>query len=187
MKNTIVFIAMCCAFITACQPTTEQKTQNAEKPASTPTAANDVITDLAPVTGKPVTEPVGNAKGMEGDIGDCFAADPQLDQVDLNTTPVDCTQPHTHQLYARLMLDDKPYPGRQVLIDTAHQYCDSALNSHINPDVLNYDSSYQPIFPSQAGWDEDNDRNIFCLYVEFESGSEDKLKQLTSSALTANK
>jgi hypothetical protein len=160
MASRSALIFACC-LLAACQPSSDDNAK--------------VITELADK--KPertVTEPVSKVKSTRMDIGDCFISE-------IDHKPIVCTKPHTFEVYSRLMLDAQEYPGRQVIIDTAHSHCDSALGAHIKPELLNMDSTYQPIFPSPESWDAD--RDIFCLYMEYEAGREDRRKLITGSVL----
>jgi Septum formation len=154
-------------------------------PACQPSSsnANKVITDMAPVKNdQPLTEPVSKVKSTKMDIGDCFITEVEIGNGKFDQKLVDCAKPHTMEVYSRLILSEKEYPGRQVIIDTANQHCESALDVHVKPQTRNVYSTYQPIFPSPESWSEDHD--IFCLYMEYEARNEDRRKLITGSVLT---
>jgi hypothetical protein len=168
MKQQFYFSLAFFLLLAACQPSSSNK--------------NKVVTDLAPAkTDQTISETVSKVESIPIDIGDCFITDVDIGDGKFDHRPIDCLKPHTFEVYSRLMLSEKEYPGRQVIIDTAHQHCDSALEVHIKPELWNINSGYQPIFPSPESWDEDHD--IFCLYMEYEDGNEDRRKLITGSVL----
>jgi hypothetical protein len=154
------------------------------QPSSSNTST--VTTDLAPKKDdQTITEPVSKIKSIFMDIGNCFISEIEIGNGKFDHKPIDCEKPHTFEVYSRLMLNEQQYPGRKVVIDTANQHCESALDVHIKPELLNVDSTYQPIFPSPESWDDD--RDIVCLYMEYETGREDRRKLITGSVLTPTK
>jgi hypothetical protein len=168
MAQQYFFSLVIFLLLTACQP-----------PSSN---SNKVITDLAPKKeDQTIKEPVSKVKSTSVDIGDCFISEVEIGNGKFDHKHIDCEKPHTFEVYSRLMLNEQEYPGRQVIIDTAHQYCESTLDVHINPERLSMDSTYQPIFPSPESWEED--RDIFCLYMEYESSNEGRRKLITGSVL----
>jgi hypothetical protein len=139
---------------------------------------------------KPANSDVAPVR-IAGDVGDCFLANGAIGDV-LSGKKTACSQAHTHEIYARMILDAGPYPGRKTLIDKAMRFCEKQLPMQIAPEVLTASakraksidlSSFQPIFPSPESWKDSNDLNIYCLYVEFADDSASTLAKRTESAL----
>jgi hypothetical protein len=144
----------------------------------------------APPLSEPASTEVVPAR-MTGDIGECFMADGKISDA-LSGVKASCSEAHTHEIYARMILDAGPYPGRETMIDKATQFCEQQLPIQIAPEVLAATakraqetelSSFQPIFPSPESWQENNDLSIYCLYVEFAQPGVSTLANRTESAL----
>lgn len=85
---------------------------------------------------------------------------------------VDCSEPHTGEIYSLPQLPDGDFPGEAALQETAGQLCSGQdFQTYVGKP---YDEStvyLQFLVPSEDTW-EDGDREIVCILTADEAGSE---------------
>ena len=97
-------------------------------------------------------------------VGDCVQDMVSEDNYDLIV--VDCTKPHTDEVYATFTLPQEDWPGTREVDDLGWQGCDPRYEEYVGkaPDDSDLDQYIHP--PVKAGWDED--RVVVCTVADGE-------------------
>lgn len=102
-------------------------------------------------------------------VGDCLNSAKLAEEVETVPT-VPCAEAHDTEIYAATVLPEGDFPGDEEILVAADEYCLPAFETFIG---LPYDSSaiyYQPLTPTQAGWETADDREILCMAVDEAGG-----------------
>lgn len=153
--------------LAACQPTTDDSTPSAE---ALPTQTH-VANASAPASA------TANDDGEERSVfdvegGDCFSA--SGDQVE-TVTVVDCEDPHIYEVFA--VFDHEAdagevYPGDDAILEYADAGCQPLFEDYVRIDYQTSIYWITSVTPSQATWDEGDDREIVCALTLGEEGTE---------------
>lgn len=98
-------------------------------------------------------------------VGDCFTDDSESEQVSSVPT-VPCSEPHDSEIYAEMTFDDGDYPGDDALAETAWRFCGEQFASFVSLDYEDSALEYYPITPTQAGWEQIDDRLVSCAIYD---------------------
>ncbi len=75
-------------------------------------------------------------------------------------------QPHDNEIYAQMQMYQPSYPGEQVVLQSAEDYCLAQFPSFVGK---SYESSILDvtyIYPTQESWNQVNDREISCAGID---------------------
>ena len=112
----------------------------------------------------------GNLDVFQIRIGDCFddgSTYNTADTVEISGVGgVPCSQPHDNEIYAQMQMYQPSYPGEQVVLQSAEDYCLAQFESFVGK---SYESSVLDItyiYPTQESWNQVNDREISCAVYD---------------------
>lgn len=77
-------------------------------------------------------------------------------------TLVDCSEAHTYEVYASLLLDDAPYPGDADIIDQADEFCETAFEPFVGVAYGGSSLLVENLWPTEQSWREWGDRLVTC-------------------------
>ncbi len=97
--------------------------------------------------------------------GDCVS-DANLSDV-VALTLVDCSEAHTYEVYASLVLDDGPYPGDADIIDDADEFCEDAFEPFVGVAYSSSSLLVENLWPTEQSWTDWGDRLVTCA-ITFE-------------------
>ena len=116
--------------------------------------------------GPPQPEPEDAARVGADRIGRCLRFDEALDAVVQDLPFIDCTEPHTHQIYAVKEYDENDvYPGFGELEDDARLACLGAFEAFVGRSAFDSSLFYSWLVPTLEGWNDKNikDRTTLCV------------------------
>ncbi|WP_182112802.1 MULTISPECIES: septum formation family protein [unclassified Actinotalea] len=102
-------------------------------------------------------------------VGDCMNSGELAEEVESVPT-VPCSEPHDSEIFASTELEDGDYPGDDAIFDLADEFCLAEFETFIG---VPYDESeiyYQPLAPSEMGWNELDDREVLCIALDETEG-----------------
>lgn len=99
------------------------------------------------------------------EVGECtdFAGYSASDEDVYEVVLVSCSEPHKWEAYAEETVDDRAFPGDDVLYDLADEFCYQAFGSFVG---VSYEESvyeFTSLTPSREGWELNGDRMVTCL------------------------
>lgn len=104
---------------------------------------------------------------MDADrVGECLRFDEALDAVVDELPFIDCTEPHTHQIYAVKQYDDNDvYPGFGILEDDARLACLGAFEAFVGRSAFESTLFYSWLVPTLESWNDKviKDRITLCV------------------------
>lgn len=106
------------------------------------------------------------------EVGDCFTTDADRTAAFL----VSCDAPHVYEVSAVHPLDEGEYPGDDAVQALTEEICPDAFSSYTGgASAASADHASKAFAPTEAGWNEQGDREIICvvtsLYGSSETGS----------------
>lgn len=114
----------------------------------------------------PSAEPV-----LEVDPGECLLVTDALGAEVSKLPVVDCTTPHTHEIFATVAEDESEvYPGLSALETFAERECYGDFEGFVG--ISPFDSSLfiTWMVPSLDGWNDEDDRTVLCILGRKDSG-----------------
>jgi hypothetical protein len=99
------------------------------------------------------------------DVGTCFD-DTEAEQVS-SVPEVDCSEPHDNEAFALIdYTESGSYPGEEELRNRGTELCIEQFEAYVGLSYPESDLAVFPITPSEASWNDDDDREIICaLYA----------------------
>lgn len=106
---------------------------------------------------------------LKGDCIDLEALDgygesAEGEDFEVESVPVvPCAEEHTGEVYAELIMDDAEYPGDEAMSKKFDEWCYDEFEKFVG---ISYDESvygYTGFYPTQATWDQLNDRSLQCI------------------------
>ncbi|MFE7509277.1 septum formation family protein [Promicromonospora sp. NPDC057488] len=106
---------------------------------------------------------------LKGDCIDLAALDGygetgEGEDFEVESVPVvPCAEEHTGEVYAELIMDDAKYPGDEAMSKKFDEWCYDEFEKFVG---VSYDESvygYTGFYPTQATWDQLNDRSLQCI------------------------
>ena len=76
---------------------------------------------------------------------------------------IDCTQPHTHEIYATVVSTESVYPGVDALGSFAQVKCLSAFQAFVGISAFDSQLSYTWLVPTLKSWNDHKDRSVLCV------------------------
>lgn len=103
-------------------------------------------------------------------VGDCLnTAD--LASGELDAVPVvPCSEPHDSEIYAEIVLTGDEWPGSDVVDVQVDDHCYTQFSSFVG---VAYETSvldYLTFTPTQASWEQGNDRIGQCILIDGDGG-----------------
>lgn len=103
-------------------------------------------------------------------VGDCFVVsemDQSLSEGEVSDVPlVDCSEPHDGEFFHVEELPDGDFPGDQDVDERATEVCEGqAFSDFVGTDYMSSEIWSYNLVPTQASWDQADDREILC-YLE---------------------
>lgn len=108
----------------------------------------------------------GQESAFNMQVGDCWN-DVTTDEVS-DVPMVPCAEEHDNEVYAEFDLPDGAFPGDDAVEEAAFDGCYERFADYIG---ISYEESVleiYPMWPTEAGWDELNDRQIVCSVWDVE-------------------
>lgn len=107
---------------------------------------------------------------LDLEVGQCLTDTASDDQVS-SVPVVDCSEPHTGEIFALPQLPDGDFPGEQAISDQADQLCaGQAFQDYVGVPYQDSDIYYSTLVPSTETWD-DGDREIVCILAAQDGSS----------------
>jgi hypothetical protein len=80
---------------------------------------------------------------------------------------IGCDVPHTHEIYATIVYDEKDvYPGVEELSTFAELRCLQAFEPFVGRSAFDSQLSYTWLVPSLEGWNNEDDDEVLCVLTE---------------------
>lgn len=76
---------------------------------------------------------------------------------------VDCATPHSHEIFAIVLSQDKVYPGFDALESAAQAQCLAHFEGYVGISAFDSSLFYSWIVPTLATWDRNDDRQTICV------------------------
>jgi hypothetical protein len=106
----------------------------------------------------------GNADVMTLRVGDCFD---NIDATEISQVPVvPCADAHDNEVFHAFALEGDEWPGDAAVQEEALAACDPAFEDFVG---VAYDEStldWSLIFPTEASWNEFDDREVQCVLFD---------------------
>lgn len=98
------------------------------------------------------------------DVGDCVTDDVTatgegVDEFDV----VECTEPHTAEVFHTFELPDGDFPGDQALTQAMTEACGPVFEEYIGTAYGESEVEVYPVFPTEQTWDDADDREVICF------------------------
>jgi hypothetical protein len=109
------------------------------------------------------------------DQGECLQVDDGLAAQVAKLPVIDCTKPHTHEIFANVDdTTDQVYPGQATLEQLAETKCYGAFEGYVG--ISPFDSSLfiTWIVPSLGSWNDKDDHTILCVLGRKDGGQLDR-------------
>ncbi|GLU47946.1 septum formation family protein [Nocardiopsis ansamitocini] len=102
---------------------------------------------------------------FELSVGDCIPEETGEGEVSSVET-VECSEPHSSEVYASFMVPDGDYPGEDAILEQADTDCREEFETFVgtNYDESELDLTY--LYPVEQSWDQLDDREILCFVVD---------------------
>ena len=105
--------------------------------------------------------------GDEG-VGTCLTLDDTVGAEISSLPAVECTEAHSHEIFAVVLSDADTYPGFEALEDTAQVECLNAFEDYVGISAFDSNLFYSWMVPTLASWEdtdigERGDREILCV------------------------
>ncbi|WP_232831948.1 septum formation family protein [Nocardiopsis sp. FIRDI 009] len=99
--------------------------------------------------------------------GDCItdytiAGDESISEVPV----VDCAEPHIYEIYYAGDLDGDEYPGEEEVVEMTSERCEEEFAEFVGVPSERSELDHSWLFPTEDGWNGDDDREILCLVHE---------------------
>lgn len=104
--------------------------------------------------------------------GDCLndaSAEDSIDAIEddddgvFQVRKLDCAQPHKYEVYHLHRASEGRYPGTDALSALSSKVCEAKFQSFVGRVYEDSDLDYEVLWPSEDGWNTENDREIVCL------------------------
>ncbi|WP_026127810.1 septum formation family protein [Nocardiopsis lucentensis] len=79
---------------------------------------------------------------------------------------VHCDEPHLYEIYYAGDLDGDEYPGEEEVISMTSERCGEEFEDFVGVEPTRSELAHRSLFPTEDGWNEDDDREILCLVHE---------------------
>ena len=104
----------------------------------------------------------GGTSVLSLEVGQCITDTPQEDQVS-SVPVVECSEPHTGEIYALPQLPEGEFPGDQAVSDQADLLCaGQPFQDYVGVPYQQSEIYYTKLVPSSDTW-ADGDREIVCI------------------------
>ncbi len=115
---------------------------------------------------------------LDVSVGQCMLIDSKGLSPSITKLPIiDCTKPHTHEIYATVIdKTDDVFPGQTALETIAQKECLVDFEPFVGINAFDSSLFYTWILPSLDSWNDKKDRTILCVLGRKDFG------QLTTSA-----
>jgi hypothetical protein len=110
-----------------------------------------------------VTE-AGTADVFTLRVGDCFDT---VDSEEVTEVPaVPCGEPHDDEIYYEFTMPDGDYPGQDAIDAEAEAECGPQFDTFVGLAYADSVLDWYPLTPTEAGWNELEDRVVQCVIYE---------------------
>ena len=101
-------------------------------------------------------------------VGTCLQLDDSIGAEISELPDVDCSEPHTHEIFAVIDSTADTYPGFDALEDEAQVACLEAFEAYVGISAFDSNLFYSWMVPTLASWEdtdvgERGDREILCV------------------------
>jgi hypothetical protein len=101
---------------------------------------------------------------LDVSTNECMQIDPKGLSPDVSKLPIiDCSKPHTHQIFFTYQDTDDVFPGMTALEATAQQQCLTAFQPFVGISFVDSTLFVTWIVPSLDSWNDKKDRAILCV------------------------
>lgn len=115
----------------------------------------------------------GTADVFSLKVGDCFDDESGDEITDVPGVP--CAEPHDNEVYHSFEMPEGDYPGAAAIDAAAEEECVGAFESFVGLPYQESVLGIGPITPTEAGWDEADDREVLCIVYDVEAQTEGSL------------
>jgi len=103
--------------------------------------------------------------------GTCLVAALDLGPEVTGIPTVDCTEEHTHELYAVVPFKGDVFPGLAALDSFAERVCVTEFEPYVGISAFDSTLSFSWLVPTLASWNNDDDRDVLCVVGPFDGSS----------------
>lgn len=98
-----------------------------------------------------------------GAEGTCLDFDTEVGAEVTELPTIDCSEPHSHEIFAVVVSDATVYPGLEALETTAQAKCLGEFEDFVGISVFDSTLFYSWLVPTLNSWDREDDREIICV------------------------
>ena len=98
-----------------------------------------------------------------GAVGMCLDFGPEVGAEVLELPTIDCSEPHSHEIFAVVVSDATVYPGKKALETTAQAKCLGRFEEFVGISAFDSTLFYSWLVPTLNTWDRNDDREIICV------------------------
>lgn len=100
-------------------------------------------------------------------VGDCITSFAALEGTDVTTVPTGpCADPHEAEVFARTELAAGAFPGLATVQEEAEAFCGAEFGEFVGTPWEDSTLDYSYLSPTEAGWEQLDDREILCLVLD---------------------
>jgi len=99
-------------------------------------------------------------------VGTCLAFDPDVGAEVTSLPTVECSEPHSHEIFAVVVSDASVYPGLEALEATAQTKCLAQFEDFVGISAFDSTLFFSWLVPTLDSWDNEDDREIICVIGE---------------------
>jgi hypothetical protein len=99
-------------------------------------------------------------------VGSCLDFGDTIGEEVTSLPVVDCTDEHTHQVFAVEIVNGDTYPGFEALEAEAQALCLTPFEEFIGVSAFDSELFYSWLVPTLNSWERDDDREVICVVGE---------------------
>lgn len=110
-----------------------------------------------------------DASVFELEVGDCLTSAAMSSTTEVQSVPkVDCSAPHTYEVYYEFEMTETTYPGQSAIDAAAEKCIDSPYETFVGTAYNSSSLNVTYFYPTTESWAQ-GDREISCMIYESEN------------------
>lgn len=97
-------------------------------------------------------------------VGDCLNEVTDAEVSEVPTVP--CSEPHDEEVYFDFQLEGDEWPGDEAILTESQTRCAAEFETFVGFPYADSTLDFYPYTPTEAGWNEINDRTVSCVIYE---------------------
>ena len=95
--------------------------------------------------------------------GTCLQVEDDVGALLTELPVVECSVPHTHEIFAVVLSQETVYPGFDALESAAQTQCLTPFEDYVGISVFDSSLFYSWLVPTLTSWDKEDDRELVCV------------------------